>query len=143
MAKIQVFALFGALFGCHIYTKDPQTIQMFPKGAHRVCAPSCNSLVWPQYLWWVLGRLEGSNEGEKGPKCPFLPIFGVLFSWHIYKKDPQTMQVLPKGAHTVCAPYHNSLVWSHHLWLVLGRPKAFKTGENGPKCPFCHLLEQL
>jgi hypothetical protein len=44
-----------------------------------------------------------------------LPLFEELFDCHGYKKDPQTVQMLPKGAHRVCAPYCNSMVWLGHL----------------------------
>ena len=44
------FALFGGLFSCHIYKKDPHTMRMVPKGANRVFAPYRNSFVWPEHL---------------------------------------------------------------------------------------------
>ena len=52
---------------------------------------------------------------QKTTKMPFLTLFGGLFSCHIYKKDPYTIQMVPKGANRVFAPYHNSFVWPEHL----------------------------
>ena len=80
------------------------------KGAKILFAPLCTFKVRS-------GALQAEIFPDEGVKSiqPFLSPCGGTFGSQIYKKCPHAIQMLPKGANRVFAPYCISFVWPEHL----------------------------
>ena len=79
MGKIRFSPLFGGLLGCHVYTKDPRTMQILPKGAHRVCGTLLQLIDVARALVMAASEVKALPKVRKMAEMPFFPLFWGAF----------------------------------------------------------------